>query len=192
MERNCKACGKLVRFPPSRNSLYCSHACYRADPKPLTERFWKHVAKGSSCWFWTGATGTDGYGRIRGEFPSKRNWIAHRLSFVIHYGAIPDGLNICHKCDNRLCVNPDHLFAGTQLENVHDMIVKGRANNLKPVGCQVGSRNNASKLSEPSVLEIRKRYASGDVTQDALAKEYGVSRLTIHSVVKFKNWKHLT
>lgn len=187
----CKTCGKTFHRPPSQVGAYCSMSCYKSDVVPVEERFWRFVNKGESCWEWTGAVATDGYGRIRRTYPSKLNVIAHRLSYQIHFGDIPDGLFVCHHCDNRLCVRPDHLFLGTQLDNVTDMISKGRANWRKPPGSQRGDRNPGAKLSTATVLAIRREYVPRKVTMVMLAERYGVSRTTVLAALHRKNWKHV-
>lgn len=90
----------------------------------LEQRFWLKVNKTGPCWLWTASQHSEGYGHIRGDKTMRK---AHRVSWELHFGAIPDGLFVCHHCDERRCVRPDHLFLGTALSNHRDMSRKGRA-----------------------------------------------------------------
>ena len=95
--------------------------------KPVLERFWSKVQKTDSCWNWIGSQQGNGYGFLHYGTREKRNPIRpHRYSYEIHNGIIPDGLWVLHKCDNRLCVNPDHLFLGDRTDNMRDCATKGR------------------------------------------------------------------
>jgi len=90
----------------------------------LEERFWHQVKKSDDCWLWVGAMMRNGYGQIKGE--NRKTIGAHRVSYLIAYGAIPKGMNVLHKCDTPQCVNPSHLFLGTHRDNTHDALNKGR------------------------------------------------------------------
>ncbi len=151
-------------------------------------RFWSRVNKiQGGCWLWTGGLGPRGYGVFYlspkcGLFKT-RSQRAHRVSWALHNGKIPDGLCVLHRCDNIVCVNPDHLFLGTQLENIADREAKGRA--------AIGSRNGKSKLTERIVLAIRARYVKGTITHKQLADEYGVRESVITNIINHKRWTHL-
>lgn len=153
--------------------------------KSIEVRFWKYVKKTDSCWLWIGAKRDQkrGYGTIVDN--TGKNFRAHRVSWEMHNGQIPDGLFVLHKCDNPSCVNPDHLFLGTQTDNMQDMLRKNRGNQQK------GEGNGRSKLTEKDVLLIRKQYASGGITQKKIGEFFGVSNVVISNVVGKKSWAHI-
>jgi hypothetical protein len=149
----------------------------------LEKRFWDKVSKTEpdECWLWTGSLSSGyGYGRManRGVV-----FLAHRLSYEINIGPIPEEMIVCHHCDNPACVNPSHLFLGTYSDNSRDMTEKGRQSRGK-------HRHNA-RLAAQDVREIRRRYVPRKVTQQKLAEEFGVSRETIRSVIGRTNWSYI-
>ena len=147
----------------------------------LQERFWEKVdvAGADDCWEWT-ASKAKGYGKI---YRDGKLTAAHRLSWEFRHGEIPAGLHILHKCDNPACVNPEHLFTGTQLDNLADMREKGRQ--------VLGVTHGNAKLTKAQVIEIRLRYAAGGVTQAQLGANYGVTKSLISVIVLFKGWRHI-
>ena len=128
--RICKQCSKTFAVWPSAlkngGGIFCGAECYHANQfanrVPLETKFWKYVNKTDGCWLWTGKARREGYGAV--GWPKTIS--AHRLSWGLHNGPIPAGLWVLHKCDVRLCVRPDHLFLGTNLDNMRDRIKKRR------------------------------------------------------------------
>ena len=140
----------------------------------MDERFWKSVEKTNGCWFWTGYRNPAGYGRLT-RFG--RTLGAHRYSWMISRGD-PGPLDVLHKCDQRNCVRPDHLFLGTQADNVRDMDEKGRRRVLR------GERHGRSVISDREVDQLRRLFDGGGYSLRALAKAYGVSRTQTRSILK--------
>lgn len=151
----------------------------------MEERFWKKVEMipFHTCWEWTACIRPDGYGSFRKPGWKGGTILAHRYSYALHFGSIQNDLCVCHKCDNRSCVRPDHLFLGTYMDNIHDMIKKGR-------DCR-GTMSHRAKISEKDVVEIRRRYTLGENGPD-LGKAFGVTKSQIYSIVKRVNWKHIS
>lgn len=147
---------------------------------PLEERFRRigWTVSDSGCWEWNGIK-RRGYGMINsGKRNSKGHHIpliASRVAWTLHYGEIPEDMFICHTCDNPPCVNPDHLFLGTQHENNSDMAQKKRTLN--------GERRPQSKLTDNEVEEIRRKYVEGGISQQVLGKQYGVSQSAVSLIV---------
>ena len=156
----------------------------RWKQQTLEERFWSKVNKTPDCWLWTAARNVDGYGYFRVSGITRR---AHRFSYELHFGKIPDGMQVLHKCDTPACVCPAHLFIGTNADNMHDKVVKGRWKG----GFTPGSANPMAKLNEAAVEVIRGLYASCDHTQASLARQFGVSQKQISYIVNLKKWTHI-
>lgn len=147
--------------------------------------FWDNVyipQDENACWTWKGMLDKDGYGYYRVD---KRTRRAHRVSWELANGPIPEGLFVCHKCDNPPCVRSDHLFLGTAQDNARDRGSKNRGRQ------QQGTSNSMSKLTDESVIEIRALHKAGGWSHSALASKFGVSRRTIGFVVNRVVWKHL-
>jgi hypothetical protein len=150
--------------------------------RPAVERFWEKVNKDApnGCWEWTGSQMRSGHGQIHIDGKSV---LVHRFVWELENGSIPADMEVCHHCDNPGCVNPSHLFLGTQTDNMADMMSKVRQAR--------GSRHSQAKLTEAQVIEIRRRYVRGVITYKMLAAEYGVGPATIALIIQRKNWAHI-
>lgn len=148
---------------------------------PLDERleFYSERITESGCQIWTGALRPNGYGYLR--FQSE-NISAHRASYTLAKGKIPENMFVCHTCDNRSCINPDHLFLGSHKDNMSDMTKKERQ--------AKGIDHGGAKLTEEDVLIIKKRIKAGD-TQPEIANDYNVLRAAISKIVTKRTWRHL-
>ncbi len=197
----CEVCSKPYRHPlaPSRQRgvpRFCSSTC-RDDREnlPLKERFWRRVEKTETCWIWIGFVRRE-YGELT-DWRANVRYVAHRLAWELRTGkAVPDGLFVLHDCptgDNPLCIRNDeerthtingiirpqfgHLWIGTQADNMADMQMKGRS--------------GFAKLTPKNVLESRRRYAAGEISQGGLMKELSMSRAGIRHMLLGKTWKHV-
>jgi hypothetical protein len=147
----------------------------------MPDRFWSRVRKTGLCWIWTGTIQkANGYGVISESGKKGRRWYAHRYSYTLSNGSIPEGQVVCHRCDNPACVNPDHLFLGTCRDNMRDATTKNRMVH--------GERHHSAKLNEELVMEIRARYAAGGCSYKGLAREYGVFDQAIKYAIIGKTW----
>jgi hypothetical protein len=150
--------------------------------KEIAERFWAKVEKTEYCWNWIGGTSSAGYGRFR---IGDKLYSPHRLSFEWHNEPIPDGMLICHRCDNPSCVRPSHLFLGTYSDNLIDAIHK----DINPI--RRGEDAGTSVLTEEEVKRIRMEYRFGVFGYKRLAIKYGVGRTTIEHIIRRRTWKHI-
>jgi hypothetical protein len=141
------------------------------------ERFWKKVRKTESCWVWIGSRAGGTYGDIHKGHG--KNIKAHIASWIMHFGPVPEGLKVLHRCDNYPCVRPDHLFLGTQVDNMRDCINKGRFSTATMF---------RGKISKDVANEIRRLYFDCNVTQAALGRAFHLHQTTIWSIVHFKTW----
>jgi HNH endonuclease len=144
----------------------------------LADRFWAKVVKTTTCWLWVGACRDNGYGHLSRGKRGEGNISAHRASWEIYFGPIPDGLDVLHRCDVHNCVRPDHLFLGTQADNTHDMIEKGRA--------AYGSRHGGAKLDEETVVWLR---THPEIPTQAAARQLAVSERTIRDARNGRYWR---
>lgn len=141
------------------------------------KRFWSKVKKTRGCWWWTAFIPKKNYGRF---WINGKNEGAHRIAWIIKNGSIPRGLHVLHRCDNRACVNPAHLFLGTNTDNMKDRNEKGRTTH--------GEDHHSAKLTEEDVRQIR---GHSFLSHKVLAARFGVSRRAIHYIINNKTWRHV-
>lgn len=151
----------------------------------IRERFRQKYSEepNSGCWLWHACGHKLGYGLFRYRRKTQK---AHRVSWMLHCGEIPDGLKVMHRCDVRQCVNPDHLLLGTQKENVADMTRKGRGRTGDLRGVLIAN----AVLNDDQVREIRAYVAAGN-SQISISRRFGVSPMTVSRVINRKTWSHV-
>jgi hypothetical protein len=145
------------------------------------DRFLAKVNKTDDCWIWTGCLNSDGYGNFRYK---GRTISAHRFSYIVSYGEIPEAMSVCHHCDVRNCINPSHLFLGTHLENMRDCSLKKR------IRQQLGEKNNNAVLTSSMVLKMRSLYANG-VSFPEIQKIFNTKKTATRCAIKGITWKHV-
>jgi len=150
---------------------------------PLEARFWSkvNVSTVDDCWEWQASKKDTGYGQIYVDGGPAR---AHRISWELTQGEIPEGLLVLHRCDNKICVNPNHLFIGTHSDNLVDSYNKGR-------NYPRGEQKSGAKLKGAEVLEIRRLYATGKITQNKLARLFEVHEGAVSNIIYRHTWKHI-
>jgi hypothetical protein len=133
------------------------------------------------CWDWSGTLSKAGYGKIKvGDVHTT----AHRISWAIHYGPVPEGMCVLHKCDNRCCVNPNHLMLGTIEDNNLDRVAKGRSAPL------MGSALPQAKLTDDQVRQIREMYRIG-LSQSVIGAKFNMAQQSIQKITSRRLWKHV-
>jgi len=190
-EKKCENCNKIFKTRPAsprrKEGSFCSLPCHRLSIQGKDkELFYKHVAPMSAngCMLYAKIQKTTGYGRLIVKGKEVR---AHRYSYELHKGSIPAGFLVCHTCDVRACVNPEHLFIGTPKDNSEDMVEKGRASRD---GGVKGERHVRATLTEEQVVCIKAKLKQGIVSKD-IAKEYNVPPKTIRDINARLTWKHV-
>jgi hypothetical protein len=186
--RKCKKCDKefmalkhdVIRGKMNFCSLKCSTGFRNSSKKLLPhEIFFNNIATDENgCWIYKVG---NRYGKI---YIERKTITAHRYSYLLHKGSIPNGLCVCHKCDVMKCVNPDHLFLGTKKDNVQDMLSKNRGNRKK------GSKHHRTILNEEQIAQIKRRILNGERIHH-LKDEYGVNRTMLYQMKAGKSWNHV-
>jgi hypothetical protein len=164
-----------------KRAVCCSATCaskkgHLQHGVPFSKRLWANIDKSGgsdACWPWVGKVKVNGYGRLKDK---GKSILAHRAAYELTNGKIPDGMFVCHKCDNPPCCNPAHHFLGAPVDNSNDKVSKNRHAR--------GENTRKSKLTDQQVLEIRTLNAAGTYTKVALAKMFGVNRSYIQQLVK--------
>ena len=184
----CRVCGALRQRSPSAartDNLFCSKRCnarFHAEKRKnkAAEQFWSRVTirQPEECWFWTGYKNPAGYGQIGWNGKLR---LTHRIALSLTDGDFVSQLRVCHSCDNPSCCNPAHLWRGTDHDNVHDRISKGRSNFAR------GEAASKTKLTTESVLAIRASKGVASI----FANKFGVSVPTIHAIRTRRTWRHL-
>lgn len=183
----CATCGKTVTRADKPSMIlgaflrlrYCSRPCswasFKGDPDAL---FWQKVAKGADgeCWVWTGSKVRTGYGV---HWADGKHVKAHRYSYALHYGEIPEGMSVLHSCDNPTCCNPAHLRLGTQKDNMADMVARNRRVAI------TGERHPSARLTAQDVAYIRQRLEPAHKT----AAMFGVSRSLVAKIRQGALWR---
>lgn len=158
-----------------------------ATPEDFARFNSKYEVSDNGCWLWTAASSglALNYGKfwLNGKYDK-----AHRASYILHKGDIPQGLWVLHKCDTPECVNPEHLFIGTRQDNVNDMISKGRGGQSK--NPPRGDKRKDSKLTQEDVLAIRKKCQLGE-SQSSVGKQYGITQTAVFKIVHKQRWAHV-
>ena len=166
--------------------MYCSHKCRGLSKvvEDFAASFWRKVLKSDGCWEWTASCLTSGYGAF---WNGSKVITAHRQSFIMAHGDIPDGLFVCHHCDNRKCVRPDHLFLGTNADNVADMVSKNRVSRVSRCA---GVKSPHAKLNDSKVREMRSLALEG-VSHKEISKRFMISHATANKVIRRLAWSHV-
>lgn len=179
----CEKPASRYKAAVGKSLEFCSRKCM--IDCPLRIRLAKYTSPepdANGCIIWVGGKHAFGYGSLR---VGSRKVGAHRIAYELANGPIPDGLIVCHKCDNPPCVNADHLFLGTTRDNMRDALEKGR------VARQCGEAHGQAKLTDALVRNLRLRHSQKPVDHQEAADELGVSRETVSMILRRATWKHI-
>lgn len=165
--------------------LLCSSCKQRLVGQDKAQRFWSRVEKGPHCWIWNGPI-SRGYGIFYVSGSPKRIR-AHRFSWSLENGPIPPGMLVLHTCDVSACVNPRHLYLGTDADNMRDSMARGRHR----FGSQVGEKNSSAFFTDSIVRELRRRHSTERISCAELSRQYGTSPKTIWKIINRKTWRHV-
>ncbi len=171
--QSCATCAQPIT---GRRVKFCSRHC--RNTFPVEKRFWQYVTNTEGCWLWRGMIHHTGYGYLYNGTISEG---AHRIAFQLFRGPIPTGLFVCHTCDVRACVNPDHLWLGTNEENIRDRDLKGRT------ALHQGTENGKAKFTDQQIQAIRQDQRRAE----DVAADYGVNYTTIHRIRRRVSWAHI-
>lgn len=153
-----------------------------ATPDGLERRFWAKVTKSDGCWLWTSARATNGYGKF-GDWKNRKTWAAHRLAWTLTNGEIPAGLEVCHRCNVKLCVRPGHLYLAPHAINMADAARDGLY--------WTGEDHLSAKLSEHQVREIRRLRAEKRLSFKKLGLKFGIAATAAEDIVKHTTWRRV-
>lgn len=144
--------------------------------------FWSKVKieEWDECWEWQATKNWGGYGQVR----KGKMVLAHRVAWELIFGPIPNEMNVLHKCDNRACCNPNHLFLGTNQDNVNDRVAKGRSARF------IGEKHPRVKLAELEVINILDEYKRG-ISRKNIAQKYNIGMSQLHRIIHGQSWKHI-
>lgn len=150
--------------------------------KAIKDRFWRKVSikNPRECWEWLAAKNNCGYGTFK--LTKGKSWLSHRVAYLLEFGEIPKSKYVLHSCDNPACVNPKHLYIGTQFENMRDKSLRGRDYDRN------GERNSNAKLTEILVDRLRAEYEKRETTQETLSRKFNISPAQVHNIVARKSW----
>lgn len=192
IKRNCEYCGKEFKTVPSWDYVCCSNRCSRLNRykhlgSPADRLLNRSKEMPNGCREWQGSVSSDGYGMVGMRFSEKYakygNTKVHRISYLEFVGEIPEGMHVLHKCDNRKCINPNHLFLGTNADNVRDRNNKNRQTR--------GEKHPHAKLTEVKVKKMRALYETGNYYKADLGRLFNITQQAAGDIILKKTWKHI-